>query len=153
MHRLLLVVALVSLLPSCAAALHTPKINRSYATIHAAIGPDGEPEVGIVGVKRWFRVPWEIQNGEDDPVTLYLRPGSYTIELHCYDGPAYIHYAPTFKVSVAADSHYELGCRPEGYEENFYLDLLRSNYVSKPTAGDGLQLFRLLPAGSGLTRR
>ena len=30
---------------------------------------------------------------------------------------------------------------------------VRSNYVSKPTAGDGLQLFRLLPAGSGLTRR
>jgi hypothetical protein len=30
---------------------------------------------------------------------------------------------------------------------------MRSNYVSKPTAGDGLQLFRLLPAGSGLTRR
>jgi hypothetical protein len=29
----------------------------------------------------------------------------------------------------------------------------RSNYVSKPTAGDGLQSFRLLPAGSGLTRR
>jgi hypothetical protein len=27
------------------------------------------------------------------------------------------------------------------------------NYVFKPTAGDGLQLFRLLPAGSGLTRR
>ena len=27
------------------------------------------------------------------------------------------------------------------------------NYVSKPTAGDGLQSFRLLPAGSGLTRR
>jgi hypothetical protein len=30
---------------------------------------------------------------------------------------------------------------------------LRSNYVSKPTAGDGLQSFRPLPAGSGLTRR
>ena len=29
----------------------------------------------------------------------------------------------------------------------------RSNYVSKPTAGDGLQSFRPLPAGSGLTRR
>jgi hypothetical protein len=31
--------------------------------------------------------------------------------------------------------------------------VLLPNYVSKPTAGDGLQLFRLLPAGSGLTRR
>jgi hypothetical protein len=31
--------------------------------------------------------------------------------------------------------------------------VLGSNYVSKPTAGDGLQSFRLLPAGSGLTRR
>jgi hypothetical protein len=30
---------------------------------------------------------------------------------------------------------------------------LHPNYVSKPTAGDGLQSFRLLPAGSGLTRR
>jgi hypothetical protein len=30
---------------------------------------------------------------------------------------------------------------------------MRSNCVSKPTAGDGLQSFRLLPAGSGLTRR
>ena len=29
----------------------------------------------------------------------------------------------------------------------------RANYVSKPTAGDGLQSFRPLPAGSGLTRR
>jgi hypothetical protein len=28
-----------------------------------------------------------------------------------------------------------------------------ANYVFKPTAGDGLQSFRLLPAGSGLTRR
>jgi hypothetical protein len=28
---------------------------------------------------------------------------------------------------------------------------VKSNYVSKPTAGDGLQSFRLLPAGSGLT--
>jgi hypothetical protein len=27
------------------------------------------------------------------------------------------------------------------------------NYVSKPTAGDGLQSFGPLPAGSGLTRR
>jgi hypothetical protein len=33
------------------------------------------------------------------------------------------------------------------------IDAKRPNYVSKPTAGDGLQSFRLLPAGSGLTRR
>jgi hypothetical protein len=30
---------------------------------------------------------------------------------------------------------------------------LGSNYVSKPTAEETLQSFRLLPAGSGLTRR
>ena len=29
----------------------------------------------------------------------------------------------------------------------------RFNYVSELTAGDGLQLFQLLPAGSGITRR
>jgi hypothetical protein len=33
------------------------------------------------------------------------------------------------------------------------ITVVGSNYVSKPTAGDGLQLLQLLSAGSGLTRR
>ena len=37
--------------------------------------------------------------------------------------------------------------------EELRLPACESNYVSKPTAGDGLQSFRLLSAGSGLTRR
>jgi hypothetical protein len=153
MHPLLWSVALVCLLPACAVVRQKPESTRGLATVQAAIAPNGEPEVGFVAVKRWFRLPWEAESWEAPAHTLHLRPGKYSIQLHCYEGPIYLHYAPTFKVSVAADAEYVLGCRPKLHEENFYLELLRSNYVSKPTAGDGLQSFQLLPAGSGLTRR
>jgi hypothetical protein len=153
MHPLLWSVVLVALLPACAVMRQKPESTRRLAIVQAAIAPNGEPEVGFVAVKRWFRLPWEAESWQAPARTLYLRPGTYSIELHCHEGPIYLHYAPSFKVSVAADSDYVLGCRPKSHEENFYLELLRSNNVPKPTAGDGLRSFRLLSAGSGLTRR
>ena len=89
--------------------------------IRPATGPSGEPEVGIVGVRRWLRIPWEIRRREDPPEIILLKPGKYTIELNCYAGPIYLHYTPTFPVSVAAGTEYILGCHPQGRQENFYL--------------------------------
>ena len=153
MHPLLWSVVLIGLLPACAVVRQKPQSTRSIAMVHAALGSDGKPQVGFVTVKRWFRLPWEAESWQAPVHTLYLRPGNYSIELHCYDGPIYLHYAPTFKVSVSAGLEYVLGCRHKGREEHFYLEALRSNYVSKRTAGEMLQSFRPLLASGRLTRR
>lgn len=121
MKSVLAILAPVLLASGCAVVGHKPSGTGRVAVVHAATGPSGELEVAIVCVRRWLRIPWEIQRGQESPEAIYLSPGAYTIELNCHEGPIYLHYTPTFRVSVSAGSEYILGCRPQGRDENFYL--------------------------------